>query len=137
MSAYGPLTQVNDAAAFFCLNLTTFLAPCAGQKEVHMSVTINLVIILGVLSAAVAAAFLWTRHRRKSGSFEQDVGVPEGTSFLDALLHCATCPRVVSCHRYIETQQAKTGRVERFCPRSDFLLRLTGRQKGRGTGTNA
>lgn len=94
-----------------------------------MSVTVDLLIILGVLSAAVAAAFLWARHRRKSGSFDQDVGVPEGTSFLDALLHCATCPRVVSCHRYIENQQAKTGRVERFCPRGDFLLRLTGRQK--------
>ena len=94
-----------------------------------MSVTVDLLIILGVLSAAVAAAFLWARHRRKSGSFDQDVGVPEGTSFLDALLHCATCPRVVSCHRYIEDQRAKTGRVEEFCPRGDFLLGLTGRQK--------
>ena len=96
-----------------------------------MLVTFDLLVSLGVLSAVVAAAILWARHRRKSGSFDQDVGVPEGTSFLDALLHCATCPRVVSCHRYIEDQRATTGGVEKFCPRSDFLLRLTGRQKSR------
>ena len=96
-----------------------------------MSVAVNSLIFLGLLSATVAVIFLSTRHRRKSGSFDQDVGVPEGSSFLDALLHCATCPRIVSCHKYIEDQRAGTRQVGNFCPRGDFLLRLTGRRKNR------
>ncbi len=101
-----------------------------------MSVTIDMLIFLGVISTPIVTAFLWVKHRRKSGSSDRAPGVPEGTSFLNALLHCATCSQVVSCHRYIEDQRVRTGRVEKFCPRSDFLLRLTGRQRDRKINAN-
>ncbi len=125
------MTEVNDAVFSFCLNLTTFPALCAGQKEAGMSAALVSLIAVGASCAALIFALWWTRGRPDSDDFDQAVGVPEGTSFISALLHCATCPRVVSCHRYIEDRRAKTGRIEGFCPRGDFLLGLTGRQRSR------
>lgn len=49
-------------------------------------------------------------------------------SLLGSLLYCGICPMATSCHKYIEDERAKHGKVEIFCPQSPFMLRLTGRQ---------
>lgn len=78
---------------------------------------------IAVFAAAVVAVIAFQYSRRKGCATD----VPAGSSFLGALLRCGVCPAATACHRHIEEERAKHGKVRRFCPNSPFMVRLTGR----------
>ena len=63
---------------------------------------------------------------------DDEGALPCGYSYLDALLHCATCVQIMSCQRYLESRTAASAPLDAFCPHARFLLRLRGREPGGG-----
>jgi hypothetical protein len=62
-----------------------------------------------------------------------DEGAPPcGYSYLDALVHCGTCVRIMSCQRYLESRTEAAAPPDAFCPFARFLLRLRGAEPGDG-----